>query len=284
MSLKMKERSWACTLITQLSLCMVAYIAINTGQPQNFYRPNISNENAMYFISVAGGFRPLKEQILLLQQMVKVKKTYNALFVVGFSELGESDPLLLNATLFRELRNMPWYPSGALKGVGETYFSKKIELPDGQTLDIIALDTVLLQDRSSVRGNDQIVWLTRILNESNSDWKVAVGVHQLISSDCNIRKTNKTAHLELLQDILLQYGVDVYMSTETCDDNTTARGNANKAIHLTAMNHNLFSKEETTGGFLLHRVSSLEMATFVVKMTGEVEHRLSFQQRGRASM
>ncbi|KAH6827593.1 hypothetical protein C2S53_020534 [Perilla frutescens var. hirtella] len=219
-------------------------------------------------------------------EMVKVKKTYKARFVVDFSELGESDPLLLNATLFHELQNMPWYPSGILKGERATYFSKKIEVPDGQTLDIIALDTVLLQNQSSVRGNDQIVWLMRILNESISDWKVVVGLHQLISSDCNIWETNETRFAPL-QNILLQYGVDVYMSTETCDDNTTTtttRGNGNEAIYLTAVNHNLVSKEETMGGFLLHRVSSLEMVTLVVKLTGEVEHRLSFQQRGRAAM
>ncbi|KAH6779321.1 hypothetical protein C2S52_010558 [Perilla frutescens var. hirtella] len=203
---------------------------------------------------------PVLTVFLMLVKMVKVKKTYKARFVVDFSELGESDPLLLNATLFHELQNMPWYPSGILKGEGATYFSKKIEVPDGQTLDIIALDTVLLQllrfylnpavyltclsreNQSSVRGNDQIVWLMRILNESISDWKVVVGLHQLISSDCNIWETNETRFAPL-QNILLQYGVDVYMSTETCDDNTTTttttRGNGNEAIYLTAVNHNL---------------------------------------------
>lgn len=69
----MKEKSWACTLITQLSLCMVAYIAINIGQHQNFTRRNISNQgnkqNDLYFVSVIGGFKPCKEQTLLLQQV-----------------------------------------------------------------------------------------------------------------------------------------------------------------------------------------------------------------------
>lgn len=37
------------------------------------------------------------------------------------------------------------YNSGAFTGEGQTYFSKKIEVPDGQTLDIIMLDTVSLK-------------------------------------------------------------------------------------------------------------------------------------------
>lgn len=37
------------------------------------------------------------------------------------------------------------YLSGALKEEGETYFLQKIEVPHGQILDVILLDTVLLQ-------------------------------------------------------------------------------------------------------------------------------------------
>lgn len=84
--LKMKEKSWACTLITQLSLCIVAYIAMNIGQPQKFTRRSISNEgsrqNGMYFMSVVGGFRPLKEQTLLLQQVWLYSLSWVLLFLV----------------------------------------------------------------------------------------------------------------------------------------------------------------------------------------------------------
>ncbi|KAL0451641.1 UNVERIFIED_CONTAM: hypothetical protein Slati_1142200 [Sesamum latifolium] len=95
----MKEKSWACTLITQLSLCIAAYVALNIGQPQKVTHGSISSvagPTDMYFISVAGGFRPLEEQSLLLQQMMKVAKTYKARFVVSISELGESDSFLQN--------------------------------------------------------------------------------------------------------------------------------------------------------------------------------------------
>ncbi|KAI3443996.1 hypothetical protein Pfo_000661 [Paulownia fortunei] len=281
----MKEKSWVCTLITQLCLCIAAYIAISIGQPQKLTHGNISSEGRpidMYFISVAGGFRLLEEQTLLLQQMVKVQKTYKAHFVVDISELGESDPLLQNVHFW------------GFGGQGETYFLKKIKIPYGQTLDIIALDTILFQGPSSIRGNDQILWLTRTLKESDSNWKIVVGFHQLISCDYNISKMEQEAPFEPLHRILLHYGVDAYMSMKTCAGHVqegalgfSDAGPMYEGPYLTAMNQNLFFKDssrETVDGFLLHRVSSLEMVTFAVKLTGEVEQILSFQQRGRAVM
>ncbi|KAL7097209.1 hypothetical protein ACP275_10G129500 [Erythranthe tilingii] len=263
----MKEKSWLCTLITQLSLCAAAYIALNIGQPQNQNQKLTHGRRSsfhIYFITVNGGFTSLQQQTLLLQQMVKVKKICDIRFVIDISELGESEPLLQNATVFPELRNMPWYTCGNLRRQGETYSVTKIEIPHGQTLDIIALDTVLFQDPSSARGNDQIMWLRKTLNESNSDWKIVVGFDPLIS-------------FESLHSTLLHYGADAYMSTKTCD--AEAQG-----LYITAFNHNSISKEETVNGFLLHRVSSMEMVTFAVKLTGEVERKLSFRQRGRSSI
>lgn len=40
---------------------------------------------------------------------------------------------------------MSRYTTRSLKGEGANYFHKKIEIPYGQTLDIIAVDTGLLQ-------------------------------------------------------------------------------------------------------------------------------------------
>ncbi|KAI3446773.1 hypothetical protein Pfo_003438 [Paulownia fortunei] len=108
----------------------------------------------MYFMTVSGGFRPLLEQTLLLQQGDR------AHFVANISKLGESDHLLQN----------------------------KIEIPYGQTLDIIALDT-------------------RTLKESDSDWRIVVGFHQLVSWDCKKPKMEEETSFEPLHKILLQYGV-----------------------------------------------------------------------------
>ncbi|XP_020550975.1 uncharacterized protein LOC105166369 isoform X2 [Sesamum indicum] len=250
----MKEKSWACTLITQLSLCIAAYIALNIGQPQKVTHGSISSVGGptdMYFISVAGGFRPLEEQNLLLQQMMKVAKTYKARFVVSISELGESDSLMQNAAMFSDLQKMPWYTSGALGGQAQPYFLKKVKIPYGQTLDFIALDTVLFQDPSSVRGNDQILWLTKTLKESDSDWRIVVGFHPLISCDYNIQKIGKETSFEPLHTMLQQYGADAYMSMKTCAGHLQGEamwlsdiGRVNKGPHITAVNPNLASKEK----------------------------------------
>lgn len=52
-----------------------------------------------------------------------------------------SGPTLLILSALPNCRHL----SGALKEEGEAYFLQKIEVPHGQTLDVIALDTVLLQ-------------------------------------------------------------------------------------------------------------------------------------------
>ncbi|CAA0825361.1 Calcineurin-like metallo-phosphoesterase superfamily protein [Striga hermonthica] len=282
----MKEKSWVCTLVTQISLCIAAYIALSIGQPQKLSNGEVSSKGRLidvYFISVDGGFRPLEEQTLLLQQMAKGRRTYKARFVIDVSELGESSPLLQNATMFPEFPNIPWYTSGSFSGQNGTYFLKKIEIPYG-TLDIIALDAVLFQDHSSVRASDQIQWLTRILKESDSEWKVVFG-------ECNILKMENGSPFEPLWSILLQYGVDAYISTKSCADQAQGGGMWSSSVssmdrgpYFTAVNQNFVFKEDKADGFFLHRVSSLEMDTFSVRLTGEIEHELSVNNRGRAAM
>ncbi|CAA3013622.1 Hypothetical predicted protein [Olea europaea subsp. europaea] len=207
----MKEKSWVCTVFTQLILCIALFIALNIGESQKRSK-NEGRVIDVFFVSVDGGFRPLEEQTLLLKQMEKVVKSYRARFIVTISELGESDPLLKNATQYPELQKIPWYTTGALKGGGgANCFLKKIEIPYGQTLDIIALNTGLLQDSSSVPENEQLQWLTTTLNESSSNW-------------------------------------------------------------------------EMVNGFLLHRVSPLEIVTHLVKLTGEVVQSSALQQMGKEVM
>ncbi|KAK6156601.1 hypothetical protein DH2020_010849 [Rehmannia glutinosa] len=250
------------------------YIALSIGQPQRLTHGNISSEGRpidMYFISVAGGLDHLKYKPFCFNRCRRPIRQVLWSTLVNLGNL---------------IRSCRMYTSGALGGQMETYFLKKIKTPYGQTLDIIALDTVLFQDPSKVRADNQILWLTRILKESDSDWKIAVGFHQLITSDYNIWKMEEKTSLESLHGILLQYGVDAYISMKTCShiQEGTMGLSMNKGPYLTATNQNLIFKEETVNGFLLHQLSSLEMDTFAVKLTGEVEHKLSLQQRGRAVM
>ncbi|XP_022882846.1 uncharacterized protein LOC111399644 isoform X3 [Olea europaea var. sylvestris] len=233
----MKEKSWVCTVFTQLILCIALFIALNIGESQK----RSKNEGRLidvYFISVDGGFRPLEEQTLLLKQ----------------------------ATQYPELQKIPWYTTGALKGGGgANYFLKKIEIPYGQTLDIIALNTGLLQNSSSVPENEQLQWLTTTLNESSSNWKIVFGFHHLVTSEDNVQKREPI--FERLYSILLNYGVNAYWSWRAG-----------------TVNQNIVQQKEMVNGFLLHRVSPLEIVTYLVKLTGEVVQSSALQQMGKEVM
>lgn len=66
----MKEYSWVCTLITQISLSFAVYLALNIGdRTQSSGGSSCTRPIDMYFMSVAGDFRPPKEQTLLLKQV-----------------------------------------------------------------------------------------------------------------------------------------------------------------------------------------------------------------------
>lgn len=64
----------------------------------------------IYFISVTGGIRTLEEQTLLLKQVEKVAKKFNARFVINISKLGEDDPLMQNATWHFPSVKIPCHP------------------------------------------------------------------------------------------------------------------------------------------------------------------------------
>ncbi|CAI9783072.1 unnamed protein product [Fraxinus pennsylvanica] len=265
---------------------------ISSRESQKRIYGNSKNEGRpfhMYFISVDGGFRPLEEQTLLLKQMEKVVTSFKARFIVNISELGESDPLLQNATWYPELQKIPWYTTRALKGEGANYFLKKIEIPYGQTLDIIAMDTGLLQNSSNAPENEQLQWLTTILKESSSNWKIVFGFHHLVTSEDNVQKMEPI--FERLYSILLNYGVNAYWSWRAGTGNVQ-RGivqlnNADpvdKRRYLTAVNQNIVHKKEMANGFLLHQVSALEIVTYLVKLTGEVVQSSALQQMGKEVM
>ncbi|XP_022882843.1 uncharacterized protein LOC111399643 isoform X3 [Olea europaea var. sylvestris] len=233
----MKEKSWVCTVFTQLILCIALFIALNIGESQKRSK-NEGRVIDVFFVSVDGGFRPLEEQTLLLKQ----------------------------ATQYPELQKIPWYTTGALKGGGgANYFLKKIEIPYGQTLDIIALNTGLLQNSSSVPENEQLQWLTTTLKESSSNWKIVFGFHHLVTSEDNVQKREPI--FERLYSILLNYGVNAYWSWRAG-----------------TVNQNIVQQKEMVNGFLLHRVSPLEIVTYLVKLTGEVVQSSALQQMGKEVM
>lgn len=275
----MEKKSWVCTLITQLSLCFVLFLVLNIGRPQPIYQKQ-SSERApldIYFLSVRGGFRPLEEQTLLLKQVEKVVKICGADLVVSISEHGEKDPLMQNATQYFESLKVPWYTTTALERHGAHYFLKRVKIPHGATLDLILLDTGPLQGRPSGTGSDQLHWVTRILEASNSNWRIVFGFHPMEACSRTIEQ-NETKQVPVsLYNIFRRYGVNAYLSGQSC-------ARLDKGPYFTPINQRLVSHRDTVDGFLLHRVSSLEIVTYFISLTGEVVHKIILQQQGKEFM
>ncbi|XP_078157835.1 calcineurin-like metallo-phosphoesterase superfamily protein isoform X4 [Carex rostrata] len=146
-----KEVPWLRTFLTQAALCFFLFVAFNIGQPQIKVplssAPGLGEERSFgsstefYFVSVAGGSRPLELQSRLLKQMGMIAKIYKPNFVLNIGQFGEVDPLWFNVTLHPELSKIPWYTTTASKGRGIGNFMKKIQLPYEQVLEVIGIDT-----------------------------------------------------------------------------------------------------------------------------------------------
>ncbi|KAJ7979627.1 Calcineurin-like metallo-phosphoesterase superfamily protein [Quillaja saponaria] len=289
----MEKTSWACTIITQVSLCCALYLAINLGQPQNFvYRQR--NEKIpldLYFISVTGGFRPLEQQTKLLKQMEKVARIYKARFVVNSSELGEDDPLEQNATRHFSSLKVPWHTTRASKGHEVGCFHEKIKTPNGSMLEIIGVDIELLQDSASARissnNNTQLQWLIKTLEASTSNWRMIVGYHPLVVCGEDKKKMEAEPNLESLHRVFQRFGVNACLSGQHCsihEGSVAYIGNPSpmksKSYSISLNRKTVFSGE-LVNGFLLHRVSSLQIVTYFVTSAGEVAYRTVLQQWGR---
>ncbi|KAK7304794.1 hypothetical protein VNO77_42683 [Canavalia gladiata] len=305
--LKMKKTSWVCTVITQLCLCFALYIALHLGQPQTLVNTNATDPDHqlphLYFITVKGGFRPLTQQFHLLKQMEKVTRTYKASFVVSSGELGEHDPLMQNASQHFPLLRLPWYTTYSAtasksKGQEVGYFSKKIKISDGITLDVIGVDTELLQDsilRGSLRGNknNQLNWLLRTLEKANSsNWRIVVGYQPLVICGENKEQMKKKQSFDYLHRIFLKFSVNVYLSGQDCtthaiDGNVAyigVPGLIEKEPYSVFLNGNCVLKRELPNGFLLHQVSSVQIVTYYINFVGEVAYKTVLQQKGREIM
>ncbi|GJW18172.1 calcineurin-like metallo-phosphoesterase superfamily protein [Tanacetum coccineum] len=275
----MEKKSWVCTIMIQLVLCIGLYYAINVGQPQTpSYRVGINSQvNEVYFISVVGGFRPLRKQTHLLKQMEKVINTYKVGFVINISELGEDDPLSQNATQYFGSSKAPWYTTIARKGEESDYFIKKVNISSGRTLDIIALNTEKIQDSSSGIGEVELKLLSRKLELSNSNWHIAAGFHSLFCNQ-SVEQTQAKGN-DVLQQMLLSHGADAYISGQPCANEARVGG-----PHLTPISQGSYPPKGMANLFLLHRVSPLEIASYGVNFKGNIVHESTIRQRGREAM
>ncbi|GLT43722.1 hypothetical protein SLA2020_176540 [Shorea laevis] len=294
----MKRPSWVCTLATQMCLCFALYVALNLGQPQeSVYRDSrIRKSPDLYFVSVRGGSRSLKERIHLLKMMEKVVKTFNARFVVNISELGEDDPLVHNVTLLFPALKTSWY-STRVSSHGFGCFLEQIKLPQGKTLDIISLDTGWLQDSkllglpSSIEDS-KLNRLGRTLEATDSNWRIVIGFHPLFLCEENKGQMEAKQMSKQLHHIFMKYGVNVYISRQGCKSYAQQDGIAYIGIpslteeepYLAPAEGRSVFTEEMANGFLLHRVSLLKIVTYFVTSEGEVVNKIEVQQRGKEVM
>ncbi|XVF35532.1 hypothetical protein REPUB_Repub18cG0153900 [Reevesia pubescens] len=292
-----RSTSWICTLATQLSICFALYIVLNLAQPQKLVYNDNRKPFDLYFISVRGGSRPFKEQTHLLKLMENVVKAYDVRFVLNISELGEGDPLLQNVTRLSPLLNVPWYTTGGFKREGLGCFLQQIKLPHGRTLDIVSLNTASLQDTvlagsSSGTRNNLSNWLTRTLEATISSWCIVVGFHPLLACEENDDKMVAKQIHEPLHHLFMKFGVNVYLSQQGCygyalQDSIAYIGNpglTEENIHLASATGRYLVRKNMTNGFLLHRLSLLEMVTYFVTSSGKVVNKILVQQRGRQVM
>ncbi|XP_015059551.1 uncharacterized protein LOC107005468 [Solanum pennellii] len=283
----MMKKSWVCTLITQFCLCLSLFLVVNLCQNQ---KPMIRNGNVndlpmdIYFISVTGGIRTLEEQTLLLKQVEKVAKKFNARFVINISELGEDDPLMQNATWRFPSVKIPWYSTRALKGQGVNHYLKQFKFAHG-SLDIIVVDTGLYEVASNGAGDSQSQWLIDTLENSESKWCIAVGFHPLVVCEEDAPQTKLKHKFQSLHGLFLKYGVDAYISAPVCADNVEERHIARyKGPLLTKVNQNLPCSMGRVNGFLLHKASALEIVSYLVTLEGDVVQKFFLHQRGKDVM
>ncbi|XP_062078345.1 uncharacterized protein LOC133782912 isoform X2 [Humulus lupulus] len=279
---------WVRTLVAQLALCFALYCAFQLGHPQNSVYNGRSEGRPLdlYFISVRGGFRPVNQQTHLLEQMERVVKTYKARFVVNIGELGENDPLLQNASQLVSLPKIPWYTTRVSKSHEERgYFLKQVSVSYGRTLNIIGLNTGLLQETE----DNQLHWLTRTLEETSGNWRIVVGFHPLAVCKERDEETKTNQVFETLQQTLMTFEVNAYISGQDCSHQGSIGYIENpgpnvKKPFLSFSNERSESERTPVDGFLLHRVSSLEIVTYFVSSADEAVHRSVLQQRGKEVM
>ncbi|TKY73105.1 Calcineurin metallo-phosphoesterase superfamily protein [Spatholobus suberectus] len=90
-------------------------------------------------------------------------------------------------------------------------------MSNGITLDVIGVDTELLQDsilRGSLSGNrnNQLHWLIRTLAANSSNWRIVVGYQPLVVCVENEEQLKKKQVFDYLHRIFLKFSVNVYLS------------------------------------------------------------------------
>ncbi|GFS42979.1 hypothetical protein Acr_00g0082880 [Actinidia rufa] len=134
-------------------------------------------------------------------------------------------------------------------------------------------------------GRDQLQWLSRTLKASDSSWRIVAGFHPIIACDENIEQTETNQSFVSVRDMFLKYGVNAYLSGQACPNlvhkgyiaQISNQGPFNEGPCFTTIDRRMLFHKETVNGFFLHRVSSLELVTYFISLSGEVAHKIVLQ-------
>lgn len=125
-------------------------------------------------------------------------------------------------------------------------------------------------------------WLANTLETTESNWRIVIGYHSLLP--CKQQKEVKQIY-EPLHDIFIKHGVNVYLSRHGCYGSASRDGIAYISLPGSTQDSLPSAKgRELANGFLLHRISLLELVTYFVTSDGEVVHRIEVHQRGKDAM
>ncbi|KAJ6863791.1 hypothetical protein NC652_040361 [Populus alba x Populus x berolinensis] len=145
----------------------------------------------------------------------------------------------------------------------------------------------MLMGSTSDFKNRQLNWLAQSLEATTDNWIIVSGFHPVVICDkeqLEAKQINGPLH-----NIFMKHGVDVYMSSQGCTSRIVQDGVAHIGIAdptgsepLVNLNGRLaIQKEMINDGFLLHRVSSLEITTYFVSSAGEIVNEAVITQHGK---
>ncbi|KAL9263256.1 hypothetical protein AKJ16_DCAP06738 [Drosera capensis] len=283
----MEKPSWLLTVLTQISLCFALYLALNLGQPHFRKRFELDGEFEVYFISVrgGGGFRSVENETILLRQMEMAAKTYDVKFVASIGRLGNGDQILHTGTRHFTSLRVPWYTVEDSEEKDTVSLLKRVELPLGKSLDVIAFGTSLFQDSQDKARSDQLSRLTRLLDAAHSHWSIVFGSQPMAACEEGNHDSEINPNDQHLHHGFLKYRVNAYVSGSGCvdyaqKDNVAYMTQPGPSENRPLCRNRTCSLGKLEDGFLFHRASLLEFETYFVTLNGNAIKKVVLHQSG----
>ncbi|KAJ7542916.1 hypothetical protein O6H91_09G017200 [Diphasiastrum complanatum] len=295
-SLRLRKDTKA-TLVAQG--CMIMFAVLVVGACVLRARQLHSRSDDVYFLSLGNHCCGSAAQKAVAMQMGVTAEEYKTKFVVSLGNDFNIGPLFgtrFSVMNFQDVftshpsLRIPWYmavgdyykPEGHIMyaNISEylimpaPYFTKKILLPSGGSIDIVFLHTkTLLYDQV------QEQWLERSLANNTANWCITVG-HHLPENQLR----------DLLLPLFLQYGVDAYIYghdyvgqySEDAGVAYIGNGVGGCSQGLPKIQDQALWTRLDYDGFILHRVSTLQMEFMFMDTKGNILERIIIQGKKKA--